>query len=150
LPRLDKQMRRLGQLVTAYDFACISHGAYGLYKLDGVNVKDSLCLRLVAEGLVIAGKTEDVLMPRAEAQERRLKSNTVAVACDHLEHRVKPFRLEQGTGSQTAKADDAGLVIGNVYTIHIIFGGSFPCSLSPRDLLPLRAALCSNGKISTL
>jgi hypothetical protein len=100
---------------------------------------------------VIAGKTEDV--PNAEGRgpkNVRLKSNTVAVACDHLEHRVKPFRLEQGTGSQTAKADDAGLVIGNVYTIHIIFE-DLSLALYHLGICSLwRAALCSNGKISTL
>ena len=110
---------------------------YGLYQLNGVDVEDSLCLWLVAEGLVIAGKTEDIAYAEGRGpQDVRLKRNTVAVTGDHLEHGVKPFGLEQGTGSETAKTDHTGLVVGNIYAVHITLEDLSLCSSRPRGLLP--------------
>jgi hypothetical protein len=70
---------------------------------------------------MIAGKTEDVAYAKGRGpQDVRLECNAVTVTGDHLEDRVKPLGLEQGTGSETGQADHTSLVVCNIYAVHVI------------------------------
>ncbi|MBA7660838.1 hypothetical protein ES703_68844 [subsurface metagenome] len=73
---------------------------------------------MVAELLVVAGKTEDVIDTEGDGAEHiALQRQPVPVANDHLHHRLNALLPQKQAASQAGHAHDGRLVIGDVHRI---------------------------------
>ncbi len=107
-------------LLTALEATLVAHGPGHAEELDGVHVEHPLGPRMVAELLVIAGEAKQVLEPQGGgAEDIGLHADPVAVPAGHLDHRLHPFRHDDGTGGDARHANDGGLTVGDVDRVHL-------------------------------
>ena len=113
----DQPIRKRVQLPVVEAQAFAPHAVQRLRELDGVDVVDAGRLGADAQGLVVAGEAED----RADAQSRRaqgvaLKSDAIAVAGHHGQHRLAAFPGQDG-GARQGRAVNLAAIIGHHHRV---------------------------------
>src|SRR4030042_2746983 len=117
--RPDKEHRFPLDLVSPDEFPVLPQCLDGVDELNGVYVKDVLCLGMIPELLVVSGQTEDVVDPQRRCpQDIALDRNPAPVPPDHLEDRVKSPAFEDHARCEGGHPHDGGLVVRHIDRIH--------------------------------
>ena len=75
---------------------------------------------MIAELLVVAGQTEEVLQPQGGSRQHvGLHRDPVAVAAGHLDDRLHALSLGQQARADGRHAHNGGLAVGDVDRIHL-------------------------------
>src|SRR5208337_1813350 len=111
----DKNRELSVDILAADEFALIAHSFQCVDELSRIQVVDPLGSRMVAEGLVIPRQAENISYAHRHcSQDIALQSDAVAVAHDHLQHRVNPHPFKQSASGETAHPDYGSLIVGNI------------------------------------
>jgi hypothetical protein len=127
----------------------IAHAADGLDELHGIQVEHVLPLGAVSEALVVAGQAQDVVdVEGGSTEDVALQGDAIAVADDHLQHRLQPHQFQADAGRQAAEAADRGLVVGDVDGVHVVLDQLGLVDDVRRVAAPRRAALGRHGQVT--
>ena len=99
----------------------IPHELDRLNQLGGVEVKDVDSLGVIAKVLMVPSETEDIMnAERSGSKDITLDADAVSVSGNHLQYGLQPHLLDADASGQTTQAHHRGLVVGDVYGIHVI------------------------------
>jgi len=112
--RTDEKIRRLFEGL-AREQAALAHLPHCRDELDRIEVKDPPRFGMVAEALMVAGETENILDAHGRGAEQiALDGDAVTVAAGHLHDRFHPLLQQDPARGNARETDDGGLVVGDV------------------------------------